>query len=1514
MHDLRMEGNMLSEFPLYESQYEHDSCGVGFVANISGKKSHDIIRKAITSVCNLTHRGAVSADTQTGDGAGILTQLPLKFFIEQVEGLKSRIESEKDLGVGMLFLPKLDSDAYTLCKTLVENAISSRGLGILGWREVPVDLRVIGESAAMSAPYIQQILVKRPRHASPEEFEWRLYLTRKEIEKHILQTDIQEFYACSFSSRTIVYKGLMIATDLDKFFPDLKNPSFESAMAIYHQRYSTNTFPTWHLAQPFRMVAHNGEINTIQGNRVWTKAREAEIPEKLRGEDIHVLKPIIQPRGSDSANLDNALEALTQTGRSVLHSMLMLVPEAWRTRNDMDEPVKEFYEYTSGFSEPWDGPAALVFSDGVIVGASLDRNGLRPARYKITADGFVFLGSEVGSLDINDAIVVEKGRLGPGQMIAVDTERGLLLHDLDIKNEIAATRPYSEWVKQNLVTVKKKNGEPVQESPENELLRKQVCFGYGVDEIALIIKPAAMEGKDPVGSMGDDTPLSVLSKMPKLLPTYFRQQFAQVTNPPIDPIRERLVMSLGSELGYRRNWFTETPEHAKQVLLETPVMLNSELEETRSMSDPAFQAVTIPIVFKVADGEVGMERALNEMCRLAERAANEGKYLIVLSDRKVDAEHAPIPILLAVGAVHNHLLNQNKRLKLSVVAETGEPREVHHLATLIGYGANGVNPYLLWETLQHMVSTGELEKITVEQAINNSRKVLEYGLLKVMSKMGISLIGSYRGAQIFESIGISSDVVDKYFTNTPARIGGIGLKEIARDALERHSKAYDHTDCELQDDGNYRFRKNGERHAWSPEALRAMQKLRKSEGTEEYKLLKDALSHSAPIGIKDMLEFRKVNSPIPLDEVEPVEDIRRRFTTAAMSCGSISPQAHETIAIAMNRIGGKSNSGEGGEDPRRFRILPNGDSANSAIKQVASARFGVTAEYLASAKELEIKMAQGAKPGEGGQIPGEKVTQLIAQLRRAIPGIALISPPPHHDIYSIEDLAQLIYDLKQVNPRARVCVKLVSEAGVGTIAAGVAKAYADVILISGLEGGTGASPLSSIKNAGGPWELGLAETQQVLVVNGLRERVTLRTDGGLKTGADIVKAAMLGAEEFNFGTAALVSIGCRYVRQCHQNTCPVGVATQDERLWKRFDGRPEELIKYLTAIASEVREILADLGFRSLNEIIGRTDLLQQKTIVDHPKANTIDLSKILARRDYESEKRFRIWHRNDKPGTPLDDTILQDVKDAIRDRTPVVLKYKIRNVNRSVGTKLSGEIAYLFGDKGLPENTIELRFNGSAGQSFGAFLVDGIKMVLEGEANDYVGKGMSGGTIILRPTREREDLAEDVIVGNTVLYGATGGELYACGRAGERFAVRNSGALAVVEGVGDHGCEYMTNGKVIVLGSTGRNFGAGMTGGIAYVLDIRGDFDQSFNKELIHLVRLEDPEEAQAVQSIIYKHLELTRSQRAHKVLMNWNAFLPLFWKVIPKFIPQAEAEADDGTDRKAVHNARSRFTFVKS
>jgi glutamate synthase domain-containing protein 2/glutamate synthase domain-containing protein 1/glutamate synthase domain-containing protein 3 len=1444
---------------------------------------------AIRSVCNLTHRGAVGADTQTGDGAGILTQIPTRFLLETEPRLQAKIRHHDELGVGMIFMPR-DAEAFALCKALVEHVLWQRNLTLLGWRTVPTDHSVIGDAAAFTAPDVRQVLVKKPHGMMAETFERHLYVARKEIERHAWKANMSGFYVCSFSSRTIVYKGLMIATALDRFFPDLKDPLYESALAVYHQRYSTNTFPTWGLAQPFRLLAHNGEINTIQGNRVWTSAREAELSSELWGDDIRFLKPLIQPGGSDSANLDNALEALTVTGRKVQHALLMLVPEAWSGKADLNPKVRDFFEYHECFSEPWDGPAALVFSDGEIVAASLDRNGLRPARYAVTGDGVVVLGSEVGALELDESRIVEKGKLGPGQMIAVDTGRGRLLKDLEIKQELSRRRPYGAWVQQNLYRLRDHTALPVDRQaplPGEHLARYQICFGYSAEELALLLKPMAEQETEPIGSMGDDAPLAALSRYPKILPSYFKQQFAQVTNPPIDPIRERLVMSLTSNLGYRRNWFGETPDHAKQIKLESPVLLPEDMDALRAVKDPSFRHTTISLLFQKSEGEAGFERALASVAEQAETAADSGAHLLILSDRGVDPEHAPLPVLLAVGAVHSHLLRSGKRLKVSVIVEAGEPRDVHHFATLIGYGANAVHPYLALDTILAMAGKGEIAGVSKEEAVQHFRRTIEKGILKVMSKMGISLLGSYRGAQIFEAVGVSDAVIDRYFPGTPTRMGGLLLRDIARETLERHASGFSDTPPSLTDDGIFRFRKNGERHAWAPDALRAMQKLRTTGDPAEYDRLVQAIRQTAPVGVKDLLDFRHVNAPVPLDEVEPAEEIRKRFTTAAMSLGSLSPEVHETIAVAMNRIGGKSNTGEGGEDPARFQVRPNGDSANSAIKQVASARFGVTAEYLANARELEIKMAQGSKPGEGGQIPGNKVSPLIARLRKSVPGVPLISPPPHHDIYSIEDLAQLIYDLKQVNPRAKICVKLVSEAGVGTIAAGVAKAYADVVLISGHEGGTGASPLSSVKNAGGPWELGLAEAQQVLVRNGLRERVTLRVDGGLKTGRDVVIAAMLGAEEFNFGTAALIALGCRYVRQCHLNTCPVGIATQDEDLRKRFEGKPEHLIAYLDAVAREIRTILATLGFRSLDEVVGRTDFLQQRSIPDHPKANTLDLSSILVRRDYESEQRFRVWHRNDRPDSPLDDTILLDVKDAISRQMPVIRSYAVRNIHRSVGAKLSGEIAYLYGHKGLPPGTIELRLRGSAGQSLGAFLVHGVRILLEGEANDYVGKGLSGGEIVVTPSSARLQAPADIIAGNTVLYGATEGKLFLRGRAGERFAVRNSGAIAVCEGVGDHGCEYMTGGTVLILGTTGRNFGAGMTGGTAFVYDVTHQFEQRINREYVRLERVEEEDDLRALRSLLHRHSDLTGSLRAQEILSQWEDESSLFWKVLPLVSP---------------------------
>ncbi|MEW5799691.1 MAG: glutamate synthase large subunit [Bacteroidota bacterium] len=1494
-----MDDNIRQQFPLYDPRFEHDACGMGFIANIEGIKSNRVLKLAIKGVCNVTHRGAVDADEQTGDGAGILTQIPHALFKKEVSGLASMISSDDELGVGVFFLPR-EVNALVKCKTLVETILRKRNLHLLTWRTVPTDSYFLGDKAAATQPAIYHLLVGKPDAVPAGEYERVLYIARKEIEREALKENLS-LYIASFSSQTIIYKGLVTPAVLEKFYIDLQHSDYETAIAVFHQRFSTNTFPKWELAHPFRMLAHNGEINTIQGNRNWTKAREAELTSEIWGSDVDLVKPIIRDGGSDSANLDNALEVLTMSGRNILHSMLMLVPEAWSSSYRVEPFVRGFFEYHECFSEPWDGPAALVFTDGKIVAASLDRNGLRPARYKVTDDGFVILSSEVGAVEVDDVKVVRKGKLGPGQMIAVDTEKKILLRDYEIKKNLSLQKPYTEWVKENLYRLNEHISNPEKSNPmydTERLLRLQLCNGYSAEELQLIFTPMIEEAKEPVGSMGDDASIAVLSRQPKLLPSYFRQQFAQVTNPPIDPIREKSVMSLTGKLGHRRNWFGETPEHAKLVQINSPFLFDNELEALRTIDDEKFKSTTLSVVFPVEKGTAGAEERLNRICVEAERAADEGKFLVILSDKETDDKHAPLPMLLAVGAVHNHLIRTKKRLKLSVVTETAEARELHHFATLIGYGVNAINPYLALQTIRKMVeSKGESEE-AVEAAFKNFKTAIEAGILKTMAKMGIALAGSYRGAQIFEALGLNKEVVDKYFSGTPSRIGGIGLKEIIEEAFERHRTAFAVENKVLPDKGDYKFKKNGETHAWSPDSLRAMQQFRKNATKENYGHLAKALNEHDPVTLKDLMQFKSNRNPIPLEEVEPAEEIMKRFTTAAMSLGALSPETHETIAIAMNRIGGKSNSGEGGEDPVRFKIRPNGDSANSAIKQVASARFGVTAEYLASAKELEIKMAQGAKPGEGGQLPAHKVSPLIARLRKSMPGIQLISPPPHHDIYSIEDLAQLIYDLKQANPRAKICVKLVSEAGVGTIAAGVAKAGADVILISGHEGGTGASPWSSIKSAGSCWELGVAEAQQVLTLNGLRNRITLRTDGGFKTGRDILIGAMLGAEEFNFGTAALIAIGCKYVRQCHLNTCPVGIATQDEILRKKFEGNPDQLVAYLRAVAEDVREQLAALGYSSLTEIIGQTNLLEQREIPNHQKANTVDLSAIISPPDTRNEQQRRIFQRSERTAKPLDDVILIDVKDAIREKTPIKKSYTIRNTNRSVGTKLSGQIAYQYGDAGLPEGTIDLTFKGSAGQSFGAFLVNGVRLTLIGESNDYVGKGMGGGEIIITSAVKKENAAQNVIVGNTVMYGATGGKAFINGRAGERFCVRNSGALAVVEGVGDHGCEYMTNGTVVILGTVGKNFGAGMTGGVAFVFDADGNFKERVNKQLVTLHRLRDDDEEKFLQSLIYQHLELTDSARANELLKGWKDHRFNFWKVIPTAMLQKKKETNDALD----------------
>jgi glutamate synthase (NADPH/NADH) large chain/glutamate synthase (ferredoxin) len=1484
---------------LYRAENEHDSCGVGFVAQVSGRRSNRILRISLRAISSLMHRGALDADAKTGDGAGVVTQIPYKIFKPEIARLGHTLYNDLDLGIGVLFLPHDNAYAQARAKAITEEVLEKRGLFLFGWREVPINLRVLGEKAQSTMPRIEQVLIGKPWGMADDDYERRLFLARNEIEDQAAAAGITNFYIPSFSHRTIVYKGLLVSSSLEKFYPDLKNPDYETALCVYHQRYSTNTFPTWPLAQPFRMLAHNGEINTVRGNRNWTAARESELRADFWGKDIDLLKPIIQPGSSDSGSLDNVLEVLTMSGRSVLHAMTMLVPPAWSSDKNLPKELRDFYEYHSCLCEPWDGPAALCFTDGITVAACLDRNGLRPARTMLSEDGILTLGSEVGISGIDLKTSVENGRLAPGEMIAVDTSSGVLLRNKEIKAALASRKPYGQWLDEHLTRLQPPTAAELPATAgELDILgltQKQISFGYSSEELDMILKPMAKDGAEAVGSMGDDTPLAVLSIKPRLLYTYFTQLFAQVTNPPIDPIREKLVMSLRTGLGWRRNLLSETPEHCRQVLLESPILLDAELEKIRALGGEN-TSHTVDCTWDAHAGPEGLEPAIHGICKAVEDAVDREVRIVVLSDRAVDHGRVAVPMLLAMGAVHHHLRRVGKRMKASIICETGEGRDVHQIACLIGYGASCVNPYLAFESLRELSEKGSIES-PLADAFINYKKALELGLLKIMSKMGISVVSSYRGAQVFEAIGLASKLVEECFTGTSSRFEGISYPQVAIESLTRHAMAFGEAPVEagkLDDPGYYRFRRGGELHAVTPPVIQSFHTFVGIKGAdkagraEDYKKYVDAVLANQPHSLRNLLKVLPLASgPVPLEEVEPVDEIRKRFTTAGMSLGALSPEAHETLAIAMNRIGGKSNSGEGGEDPARFNRRENGDLANSAIKQIASGRFGVSAAYLASAKEIEIKMAQGAKPGEGGQLPGHKVSAYIAKLRHSVEGVTLISPPPHHDIYSIEDLAELIYDLKQVNPRARVCVKLVAEAGVGTIAAGVAKAHADIILVSGHEGGTGASPLSSVKNAGSAWEMGVAETHQVLLLNGLRNRVTLRTDGGMRSGEDIIYATLLGAEEYNFGTAALIAMGCVYVRQCHLNTCPVGVATLDDRLRAKFKGKPENVVAFFDAVAGEVREIMARLGFRSIEEMIGRVDCLAQRHIPDHPKANLLDLSPLILDvvKDDPSAVRFATRDRNDGPeDQTLDEIILQDAKEAINDGKPIVLDYKVENTNRAIGTQVSGEIGYQYGEKGLPEGTLTLHLSGSAGQSFGAFLAPGVQITLTGEANDYVGKGMSGGELIVRPPADHKFVAHtSIIIGNTVMYGATGGKLFANGRGGERFCVRNSGGTAVVEGVGDHGCEYMTNGTVVVLGPTGKNFGAGMTGGVAYILDEEENFLSRYNSQLVVPTRLEDEEDISALKALIYRHLELTESQRASEILADWPAHQPMFWKVSP-------------------------------
>jgi glutamate synthase (ferredoxin) len=1479
----------------YDPAQEHDACGIGFVASISGQKSHEIIRKGIQVLLNLAHRGACGCDPETGDGAGVLIQIPHKFFARECEKLGFALPRAGSYGVGMIFLP-VEKHPRLQCEGILERIVAEEGMRLLGWRDTPTYASAIGRVARASQPYIQQIFVRCAPGMDEDAFERKLYVVRKRAENEIRESGIEDadtFYIPSLSCRTIVYKGLLLAPQIANFYRELSDPDAVSALCLVHQRFSTNTFPSWQRAHPYRYIAHNGEINTLRGNVNWMQARQSLLRSDLFGDDVKKLLPIIAPDGSDSANFDNAVELLLQAGRSLPHVMAMLIPEAWAGNPHMKPEKRAFYEYHACLMEPWDGPAAIAFTDGRVIGATLDRNGLRPGRYVITHDDLVVMASEAGVLEIAPEQVKQKGRLQPGKMFLVDTIAGRIVSDREIKHTLASRQPYAEWVRDNQITMDQLPEPSRMHFPDAEtLLRRQRAFGYSDGDLRMILVPMASNGEEPIGSMGTDTPLACLSDKPQSLFHYFKQLFAQVTNPPIDPIREEMVMSLISYIGSERNILEEAPENCHMLKLEHPLLTNRELEKLRRVSNRDLLATTLPALFCPSEGERGLTRALDELCKRASRAVRAGYSLLILSDRGVDKEYAPIPCLLALAAVHNLLVREETRTQVALITESGEPREVMHFALLSGYGASAINPYLALESVEDLAWRGELgDGVTPELAVQRFLKAIKKGLLKTFSKMGISTLQSYQGAQVFEAIGLNKALIDGYFAGTTSRLEGVGLDVLAREAQLKHEFAFrtlTEFETELAVGGNYHQRVNGEYHLLNPLTISKLQQAVRQDNFktfEEYTELIDRQSSNL-CTLRGLMRLKKSGEPVPIEEVEPAKEIVKRFTTGAMSFGSISKEAHETLAIAMNRIGGKSNTGEGGEDEERFKPDANGDLRRSAVKQVASARFGVTANYLVNADELQIKMAQGAKPGEGGQLPGHKVDDVIARLRHSIPGVGLISPPPHHDIYSIEDLAQLIYDLKNVNPRARIAVKLVAEIGVGTVAAGVAKAHADVVLISGDSGGTGASPLSSIKHAGIPWELGLAEAQQVLLLNDLRSRIRVQTDGKLQTGRDVVIAALLGAEEFGFATTPLIALGCVMMRKCHLNTCSVGIATQDPVLRKQFQGAPEHVINFFFFIAEQVRRHMAELGFRTVDEMVGRVDMIEMEPAVEHWKARGLDFSAMLYNPPLPARVARRCVLAQDHGlDTALDHKIVDQVKSTLETLTPIELTLPVRNVHRSVGSMLSGEIARRYGSVGLPEDTVRIQLSGSAGQSLGAFLASGVTLTLEGDANDYVGKGLSGGKIVVYPPRGSGFAPEEnIIIGNVALYGATSGEAFFNGMAGERFAVRNSGATAVVEGVGDHGCEYMTNGLVLVLGSCGRNFAAGMSGGIAYVFDEQGDFtEKRCNLDSVDLEQLLDERDLRQVRDLVERHLELTGSPRAKWILENWNDAVSRFIKVFP-------------------------------
>jgi glutamate synthase (NADPH) large chain len=1480
---------------LYHPRNEHDACGMGLVASIRGEKSHDIIRKGIEVLINLTHRGAAGCDPETGDGAGILIQIPHVFFARECGELGIQLPGPGAYGVAMVFLP-VDRHSRLQCEGVFERIAAEEGLKVLGWRDTPVNGDAIGREARATQPYIEQFFVAHPEGMDEDTFERRLYLVRRRTENEIAASDIEEkefFYVPSFSCRTIIYKGLMLAPQIEKFYFELANPLVTSALCLVHQRFSTNTFPSWKLAHPYRYIAHNGEINTVRGNVSWMTARQSVLDHPVHGEKINELFPVIMPEGSDSASLDNTVEFLFQSGRSLPHVMAMLIPEAWAGNPDMDEDKRAFYEYHASLMEPWDGPAAIAFTDGRIVGATLDRNGLRPGRYIVTKDDLVVLASEAGVLDLPAEDIRKKGRLQPGRMFLVDTVQKRIISDAEIKKSLAARQPYGDWLKEQQVVLDTlpEPSRVIASNPET-LLRRQRAYGYSEEDLRILLGPMGARGEEPVGSMGTDTPLACLSDRPQPLFNYFKQLFAQVTNPPIDPIREELVMSLISYIGTERNILDETPENCHTLKLPHPILSNRDLEKLRRVSSGDLLATTLPALFRAADGEAGLRNSLEELSARASHAVASGYTLLIISDRGVDSTYAPIPSLLAMAAVHNRLVKEKTRTQVALIIESGEPREVMHFALLIGYGASAINPYLAIETLHDLKRRGLLpHSVSANHAEKNFIKAINKALLKTFSKMGISTLQSYRGAQVFEAVGLNQNLVERYFPGTASRIEGVGLDVLAREAQMKHEYAFQpltESETELVVGGHYQYREGGEYHLLNPQTISKLQhSVRANNATtfQEYTDLIDAQNRNL-CTLRGLLKLKYSDTPIPVEEVEPAKEIVKRFTTGAMSYGSISKEAHETLAIAMNRLGGMSNTGEGGEDEARFTPDANGDSRRSAVKQVASGRFGVTTNYLVNADELQIKMAQGAKPGEGGQLPGHKVDEVIARTRHSIPGVGLISPPPHHDIYSIEDLAQLIYDLKNVNPKARIAVKLVSEVGVGTVAAGVSKAHADVVLISGDSGGTGASPLSSIKHAGLPWELGLAETQQVLLLNDLRGRIKVQTDGKLQTGRDVVIAALLGAEEFGFATTPLIAMGCIMMRKCHLNTCSVGIATQDPVLRARFNGQPEHVINFFFFLAEQIREHMARLGFRTFDEMVGRVDKIDASIADAHWKAKGIDLSSILYAPTVPSRvARRKVQAQDHGLDQALDHALIAKAAPALESKTHVTGSFAIRNVHRTVGGMLGGEIARRHGSAGLPDGTIHFKFEGSAGQSFGAFVPTGVTLELEGDANDYLGKGLSGGRIIAYPAKTSFFLPEEsILVGNVVLYGATSGEVFLNGIAGERFAVRNSGATAVVEGVGDHGCEYMTNGTVIVLGTTGRNFAAGMSGGRAFVFDDQGDFSsRRCNKVSVDLEPLVTDADVAEVRGLLERHRDYTGSPRAAWILEHWQEAQPLFIKVFP-------------------------------